>query len=62
MLPDLDETMRGCLDWETTQQTLPSGPIKLVKDADGKTTVLAVGSEGGSKRSQRIATVRRAED
>lgn len=61
MLPDLDETMRQSLNWESAQQVLPPGPIKLVKDANGRTTAVAVGSEGGLKRSQRIATLRQVE-
>lgn len=58
MLPDLEDAIRGSLDWETAEQILPPGPIKLVKEADGKKTALAVGSESGLKRSLRIATLK----
>lgn len=58
MPPDLDESIRQSLNWETAEQSLPPGPIKLVKDADGRKTALAVGSESGLKRSLRIATLK----
>ncbi|CAI7627798.1 unnamed protein product [Penicillium glandicola] len=56
MLPDLDDNIHQLLDLDSSK-FLPPGPLKWIQDSGGRLTVLAVGSNGGSERSDKIATL-----
>ncbi|KAJ5332548.1 uncharacterized protein N7506_006331 [Penicillium brevicompactum] len=57
-LPDLEDRIQQYLGLDNTNRALPQGPIKWIQETDGRKTALAVGSEAGSERNDRIATVR----
>ncbi|KAJ5815980.1 hypothetical protein N7447_008213 [Penicillium robsamsonii] len=58
MLPDLDDNIQQFLNSDSST-SLPPGPLKWIRDSDGRRTALAVGSKAGSERSDKIATVDR---
>ncbi|KAJ5899074.1 hypothetical protein N7495_003818 [Penicillium taxi] len=60
-VPCLEDGILQQLNWNLSNGSLPPGPLKWVEDSDGKVTALAVGSEDGSKRSKRIASIDRAQ-
>ena len=55
--PDLDSNIQQRLGLDEWTNSLPPGPIKWIEELDGRRTALAVGSEAGSERSDRIATI-----
>lgn len=58
MLPDLDDNIQQLLNPDSSK-SLPPGPLKWIQDSDGRQTALAVGSNAGSERSDKIATLDR---
>lgn len=56
-LPALDESIRDRLSWNSPQQSLPLGPLKFCEAANKKLEAMAVGSLGGLKRNDVIATI-----
>ncbi|KAJ5227901.1 hypothetical protein N7489_008609 [Penicillium chrysogenum] len=56
MLPDLDDNIQQLLN-SGSSKSLPPGPLKWIKDSDGRQTALAVGSKSGSVRNDKIATL-----
>lgn len=56
-LPSPDQNILDRLSWESSYQTLPSGPLKFSQDGDGKLTAVAVGALQGAKRNEFIATI-----
>ncbi|KAJ5138839.1 uncharacterized protein N7515_003687 [Penicillium bovifimosum] len=56
MLPDLDNNIRQRLNWDSPEKSLPPGPIKWAQELD-KVVALAVGSQDGSARHEKIAEV-----
>lgn len=56
-LPDLEDEIHRYLGMNSKTRTLPPGPIKWIEETNGSKTALAVGSEAGSERADRIATV-----
>lgn len=58
MAPVLDSELCEVLGWSSGSETaLPSGPIQLVDDPAGSKVAMAVGSIGGTKRYERVATL-----
>ncbi|KAJ5295054.1 hypothetical protein PENANT_c037G00098 [Penicillium antarcticum] len=57
MLPDLDSNIRDRLNWDDPEKTLPPGPIKWAREADGKVAASAVGTQAGLTRSDKIAEI-----
>ncbi|CAG8166209.1 unnamed protein product [Penicillium olsonii] len=56
-LPDLEDEIKKCLGLQEGTTQLPPGPIKWIEEADGRKSALAVGSEAGSERNHRVATM-----
>lgn len=61
MLPDLDDNIQQFLN-PNSSKSLPPGPLKWIQDSDGRQTALAVGSNAGSERSDKIATLDRVRE
>lgn len=57
MLPELDDNIWQHFNWKLPNRSLPPGPIKWTEDLDGRKMALAVGGEGGSRRTEIIATL-----
>ncbi|KAJ5134358.1 hypothetical protein N7448_000619 [Penicillium atrosanguineum] len=62
MRPLLDEHVCDHFNWDLPERSLPPGPIKWIKDADGNMAALAVGGEKGFQRSELIATRSRVDN
>ncbi|KAJ5241644.1 uncharacterized protein N7469_003235 [Penicillium citrinum] len=56
-LPAPDQNILDRLSWESSHQTLPSGPLKFSQGIDGKLTAVAVGALQGAKRNDIIARI-----
>ena len=58
MPPDLDQELKGLVTWDGDgEKALPLGPMVWTRTANGKKEMVAVGSNGGTKRKERIATL-----
>ncbi|USP73612.1 CRAL TRIO domain [Curvularia clavata] len=57
-LPVLDEALTAALTWlENGARRLPRGPLKWARDNEGKQCLMAVGTENGVERRERVAVV-----
>jgi hypothetical protein len=54
MVPNLDHSIQQSLTW-LGEPNLPPGPIKWVKDGNGDSKVIAVGSIDGKARREEVA-------
>ncbi|KAJ5116915.1 hypothetical protein N7456_001263 [Penicillium angulare] len=54
MLPIIDDNIRNQFNWPVPGIPLPSGPIKLSKDANGAISAVAVGEIDGVQRRETI--------
>ncbi|KAL8730355.1 MAG: hypothetical protein Q9166_004120 [cf. Caloplaca sp. 2 TL-2023] len=56
---DLDPVIARRLVWKSgSDKRLPKGPIKWVETGDGSKMAVAVGSQGGKKRKEKLAVIR----
>jgi hypothetical protein len=58
MLPKVDTGIREALKWTDSQmECLPSGPIKWIRDQQGKETAVAIGQSDGEVRHQTLGSL-----
>ncbi|KAI5198495.1 hypothetical protein AUEXF2481DRAFT_8667 [Aureobasidium subglaciale EXF-2481] len=62
-LPNIDPDLHNVLQWTAPHKlngmdTIPTGPIRWVTEANGDRVALAVGSESGKRREQKVAIVK----
>jgi hypothetical protein len=58
MLPELGEEYMKRLDWiDGVEKSIPAGPLKWVLEEGEKPTLVAVGTENGTERRIRLATM-----
>ena len=57
MEPALDAAISDTLEWQASHASLPQGPMKWVDEGWGRRAALAVGSNEGKDRNEKIAVV-----
>ena len=59
MQPSLDSEVREVLKWLPPNASLPVGPVKWIDQRKGGRFVVAVGSNEGRERGEKVASLRR---
>lgn len=60
MQPNLDPEVSKVLKWLPPNASLPVGPLKWIEQGKGKRFVVAVGSNEGEERGDKIASLHRS--
>ena len=60
MQPKLDPAVSEVLKWLPPNASLPIGPLKWIDQGKGKRVVVAVGSNDGRERGEKVASLHRS--